>query len=239
MKALGGIDVTIDTREKDKARIKVVTDYFRSRGACVIVDTLETCDYHLTGLFGPDENVQEINVGIEFKTGTDMAGSFSELPDRFARAYNNYDWVGLIIQHDHQDIIDGVGDSPFYYYQPTADLALRMNYYNLQGLLRTYALEGVLVGQTWQLFEVPRMMVSFLYHVTTIGHRGIEFKDRNDIRNPLMKFPGISTKKATKLVSEFGSLDNIFRAPEKDIQKSIGKVSGQRFREYMAKDVRK
>lgn len=232
MKPLNELDIIIDTRENDQRRIDNVAKFFDERGAYVCKCALKTCDYHITGRF----NDHDIDIGIEFKTGSDYAGSFEGLNDRLARAFEQYDHVGLILQHTHNELSDGPDGNPSYTYNLKEGLTLYCNYFTLQNGLRSFGNEGVLVGQAWSSYEVPRLMVAFLYYITSDNHHGLCFKDRYDIRNSILKMPGVGVKTANKLIERYGTIYNIITAPSNDIKLTLGPKTGERFIKYIGRD---
>lgn len=225
------LSLTIDTREKDNKRISTITKYFESRGACVITKKLDTLDYHISGFY----NDKEVNLGIEYKTGSDFACNQKELHDRFARALLEYDNVGLILEHDYSRIYDATTKNTevtLFEYIVSSDMILTTNYMGLKNTLRTYGREGVLTGEINKLFEFPRMVITFLNYITSDDHKGICFEN-GDKRNILMKIPGIGVDKSNKLLLQFGSIYNVINASNEDIQKCIGKKNGEKFIEYI------
>ncbi len=186
---LSELTLTIDTREKDQSRINTISKYFKSRNAHVINSKLDTLDYRIQGFY----NNKEVDIGIEYKTGSDFAGNFTELNDRFARASLEYDDIGFVLQHDHTNITDKEilnTEVTAYSYRVTNETVLSCNYSTLQNTLRTYEREGILTGEINGLFEFPRMCIAFLNYITADDHKGIAFEN-GDKRNVLMKVPGI------------------------------------------------
>lgn len=228
---LSELTLTIDTREKDQSRINTISKYFKSRNAHVILSKLDTLDYRIQGFY----NDKEVDLGIEFKTGSDFAGNFTELNDRFARASLEYEDIGFILQHDHSSITDKETlntEVTAYCYHVTNETILSCNYSALQNTLRTYEREGILTGEINGLFEFPRMCITFLNYITADNHKGICFEN-GDKRNVLMKVPGIGVNGADKLLLKFGSIHNVFIADEEDIKNCIGNKKGEKFIEYI------
>lgn len=230
---LSELTLTIDTREKDQSRINTISKYFKSRNAHVINSKLDTLDYHIHGFY----NNKEVDIGIEYKTGSDFAGNRDELPDRFARSLLEYINVGLIIEHDYNRIVDQETKfTEITLYEYVIDWNTKQTIYdNYQGLhnaLRTYEREGILTGEINGLFEFPRMCIAFLNYVTADDHKGICFEN-GDKRNVLMKIPGIGVNGADKLLLKFGSIHNVFTADEEEIKKCIGNKKGEKFIEYV------
>lgn len=228
---LSELTLTIDTREKDRSRINTISKYFKSRNAHVINSKLDTLDYRIQGFY----NNKEVDIGIEFKTGSDFAGNFTELNDRFARACLEYEDIGFVLQHDHTNITDKETlntEVTAYSYRVTNETVLSCNYSTLQNTLRTYEREGILTGEINGLFEFPRMCITFLNYVTADNHNGICFEN-GDKRNVLMKVPGIGVNGADKLLLTFGSIHNTMVAEDWMIKKCIGDKKGEKFIEYV------
>jgi hypothetical protein len=228
---LSELTLTIDTREKDRSRINTISKYFKSRNAHVILSKLDTLDYRIQGFY----NNKEVDIGIEFKTGSDFAGNFTELNDRFARASLEYDDIGFVLQHDHTNITDKetmYTEVTAYSYHVTNETVLSCNYSTLQNTLRTYEREGILTGEINGLFEFPRMCIAFLNYITADDHKGIAFEN-GDKRNVLMKIQGIGVNGADKLLMKFGSIHNVFIAEEEEIKNCIGNKKGEKFIEYV------
>lgn len=232
MKPLDEIDIIIDTREKDARRIDNVARFFDEKGAYVCKHALKTCDYHITGRF----NGVDVDLGIEFKTGSDYAGSYKGLNDRLARAVEQYKSVGLLVQHTHNELSDGPDGNPNYTYNLKDGLTLHCNFFTLQNALRTFAREGIYVAQAWSSYEVPRLMVAFLYDVTSYNHHGLCFKDKYDNRNCLLKLPGVGVITANKLIERYGTIYNIMTAPASDIKTVLGKKNGAKFIKYIGRE---
>jgi ERCC4-type nuclease len=227
------LTLTIDTREKDAKRISTISKYFESRSAHVITEKLDTLDYRITGFY----RNKEVDLGIEFKTGSDFAGNFTQLNDRFARACLEYKNVGLILHHDHSTIIDKEtlnSEVTAYSYIVTNKTIVSCNYSTLQNIMRTYEREGILTGEINGLFEFPRMCIAFLNYITADSHEGIAFEN-GDTRNVLMKIPGIGVNGADKLIDRFGSVYNIMVAGESEIKECIGNTRGEKFIEYITR----
>jgi len=237
---LSGISLTIDTREQDEDRISIITDFFSSRGASVQLLKCEYVDYHLEGYYAD----KEINIGIEYKTGVDFSGSFTLLNNRLALACGVYDNVGLILQHNHNSILDANYDTyeKFRYrYNVKKDLTLYTDYSSLQNTLRSFANDGVVVGQIKDIWEFPRQVVSMLNYVTNEDHKGLHLDGGNDkqvFRNMLLKIPGIGPRISGKLVEEYSCIGELFGAKTEDLADVIGKKKTIMLMETLGEDVR-
>lgn len=194
-------------------------------------------DYHISGYY----NNKEVDLGIEYKTGSDFAGNRDELPDRFARSLLEYKNAGLILEHDHVRIIDTTTKYTEitlleYIVDHNTGLRISTNYHGMKNTLRSYERDGILCGEISGLFEFPRMCIAFLNYITSDNHNGISFENNNQL-NILMKIPGVGVDKASKLLTKFGSIYNVIVADDNEIKECIGNKNGERLIEYIKRVV--
>lgn len=231
MKALYELAVTMDTREKSARRKAVIRQYFESKGAFVYEQALRTCDYRIEGMY----DGKYVCVGIEFKTGSDFAGSFDILNDRLARACLEYNGcVGLILQHNHSKFMEDQNESPTYHYIVDNVTTLFCNYSTLHNTLRSYERDGIMTEEVYTYNEIPYAMVGFLNYITKHGaHVGARFGNTMDPRNVIMRIPGIGIYRANKLIDRFQTIEAIAKAHVHELQATIGPIYGQYIYDYV------
>jgi hypothetical protein len=99
----------IDTREKDRGRIKHIKDYLESRGCHVTIDTCDYLDYVFWGtFFTKSSGNKKIDLGVSFKTVSDICTSWDALKGQLYNATEMYDNVALFI-HGKIDLSDHEG----------------------------------------------------------------------------------------------------------------------------------
>lgn len=190
------LNLTIDTRERDQGRINRIKMYFENRGAEVQRKALQDFDYHVTGEY----KEWPIDLGIEYKTINDIVSTWKELPERFARAVQHVDHLGLFIEgrittHTHQDT--GV----IFVENSTADeTGETMTYSTMMSKLLQWSMySGLYVWNFQTVRDFGPSMENLLNHITNVPHSLLELP-RKDVKRDRFAFyqniPSIGGKAA-------------------------------------------
>lgn len=222
--------LTIDTREKGTERINSIQNYFELRGAYVEKKALKRCDYWIDGVY---RDIQ-VDIGIEYKTIEDFAGSHQDLPWKLAESFDTYSDVALFVETGQYDLIDVESGTLIRNYR-LKDKEGTLRYDVFQNMLRSFARDGIYTQTFLNVFEFPRSVHNLLNYIVKPTHKGIQYKstDASSIyRNMIMQIPGIGIHKANKCVVDFPTLYDLCINAVDHHQEVFGKITGNRVYEF-------
>ena len=212
MNDLSNLIITIDTREKSRERIQVISSFFEKHGAAVDYSKLDLCDYHIEGNF----RNKDINLGIEAKSLVDFTSSHKDLSDKLKRSYDLYKDVGLFVESGsysftvEHDGLHCVISNPAVK-DGKADILKLAVFENLLGSL---AYEGIIVRQLINIEQWPYSIFNALIHITKESHSGLKIKS-NDYRSQLINIltepEGLGLEFANKMLSNYWNLTQLIQ----------------------------
>ena len=222
--------VTADTREKDQKRVQGLQEYVEKHNGVFQKEGLPNnggCDYKIEGNYKD----AEINIGIEYKTLTDFAGSYQQLSARFVNAYKLYSHVALFLEVPKysfgidEDGFHGTIENPSVR-DGSADV---LKYFTFQGVMQSLARVGIYVVRIQSAVEFPYALGWFVNYVSNPVHSTMEFgiKDYpNQYLSSLIKIPSVGVKAAIKLTKQYSCYQDILNASQSDLQRCIGNRVG-------------
>jgi ERCC4-type nuclease len=208
---------------KQRPRIWQVASYCMQRGAEVVIDNLERCDYRIQGVY----QGKCIDLGVEYKTLNDIAGSIDDLTWKLPEAYAHFEDVALFVEGR----LNIVQIGQFYYvrnFEKRDASVLRFD--KLTGHLETWRQLGIHVRQFEREDMFPVVLEDLLNYVTKDVHTTFSTKTpcNEDIALKMLSHvPGLGVKTISRMlrkrkftVFEFVNMD------VSELQKLAGKDKG-------------
>lgn len=223
--------LTIDTREKGIERINSIQNYFELRGAYVEKKSLKRCDYWIDGNY---KDVS-VNLGIEYKTMEDFAGSFQDLSWKLAESYDTYSDVALFVETGNYDLID-VDNGTLVRNYKIKDVVGTLRYDVFQNLIRSFAIDGIYTQTFINVFEFPRSVHNLLNYIVKPTHKGVQYKTedaKSILKNMIMQIPGIGVHKANQCIEKFPTMYDMCLLSVDNHQEALGKITGNRVHDLL------
>ena len=211
---------------KQRPRIWAVSNYCMKRGAEVIIDKLDRCDYKIEGFW----NNRYVNVGIEYKTLEDIAGSLDDLEWKLPECYKHFDTVCLFVE-GKQNIIKN-GD--FYYIKNYREKnASVLRYDKFISRMETWRNQGIIVREFEKECMFPIVLEDVLNWITKDVHKTFSAKlptNEDLLIKTLTQIPGIGIIAVMKILKTYPntSIKDLLGYSIEDLQKLIGKDKGKR-----------
>ena len=222
--------VTADTREKDAKRVQGLQDYVEKHNGVFQKEGLPNnggCDYKIEGNYKDSE----INIGIEYKTLTDFAGSYQQLSGRFVNAYKLYTHVALFLEVPKYSF--GIDEDGFHgtiknpsVQDGSADV---LKYFTFQGVMQSLARAGIYVVRIQSAVEFPYALGWFVNYISNPIHSTMEFGSKdypNQYLSSLIKIPSVGVKAAIKLTKQYSCYQTLLDATQSDLQRCVGNRVG-------------
>ena len=212
---------------KQRPRIWTLSNYCMKRGAEVVIDKLDRCDYSIQGFW----NGKYVNVGIEYKTLEDIAGSIKDLEWKLPECYGYYDTVCLFVE-GRQNIIKR---EDFYYirnYREKNASVLRFD--NFTSKMEIWRNQGIIVREFEKECMFPVVLEDVLNWITKDVHKTFSAKLQNSNEDILIKMlshvPGIGIKTVMKILKTYPntSMKDLLGYSLDDLIKLIGKDKGKK-----------
>jgi len=183
---------------KQRPRIWQVASYCMQRGAEVIIDNLERCDYKIQGFY----HGKCVDLGVEYKTLNDIAGSIDDLTWKLPEAYNYFEDVALFVEGR----LNIVQNGQFYYVRnfEKRDASV-LRYDKLTGHLETWRQLGIHVRQFEREDMFPVVLEDLLNYVTKDVHTTFSTKkpcNEDIVMKMLCNVPGLKGKTISKMLSK-------------------------------------
>jgi hypothetical protein len=207
---------------KKRPRIWGLASYFMKGGAEVIIDKLDKCDYKIEGMYQD----KEVNLGIEYKTLEDMAGSIEDLEWKLPESYKLYEDVALCIEGRLNIIERG----NFQYIRNWANEEASVLRYDLYtSRVQTWTNLSVQVRQFERDSMFPYVVEDLLNYIVKGTHTSFRYKETNNqdvIFKMLIQIPGVGLK----------TLNKFFTKYPKSSMKDIMAYSVDELKEYFGND---
>lgn len=183
---------------KQRPRIWQVANYFMQRGAGVIIDNLERCDYRIQGIY----QGKYVDIGVEYKTLNDVAGSIDDLTWKLPEAYNIFEDVALFVEGR----LTIVQKEKFFYVRNFANEdASVLRFDKLTGHLETWRQLGIHVRQFEREDMFPVVLEDLLNYITKDCHTTLSIKkpcNEDTVLKMLCNVPGLGAKTISKMLSK-------------------------------------
>ena len=211
---------------KRRPRIWTLSNYCMKRGAEVVIDTLDRCDYSIQGFW----NGKFVNIGIEYKTMEDIARSIKDLEWKLPECYKYYDTVCLFVE-GRQDIIKR---DKFYYmrnYREKDASVLRFD--NFVSKMEIWRSQGIIVREFEKECMFPVVLEDVLNWVTKPVHKTFSAKLQTNedlVIKMLSQIPGMGIKSIMKILDTYPntSIKDLLGYSSEDLKNLIGKDKGKR-----------
>jgi ERCC4-type nuclease len=181
---------------KQRPRIWQVANYCMKKGAEVVIDNLDRCDYKIEGIY----QGKVVCLGVEYKTLNDIAGSIDDLTWKLPEAYAQFGDVALFVEGR----LNIVPVGQFYYvrnFEKRDASVLRFD--KLTGYLETWRQLGIHVRQFEREDMFPIVLEDLLNYITKDVHTTFSTKtqcNEDIVIKMLCQVPGLGVKTISKML---------------------------------------
>jgi len=183
---------------KQRPRIWQAASHGMKKGAEVVIDNLDRCDYKIEGIY----QGKVVCLGIEYKTLNDIAGSIDDLTWKLPEAYNHFDDVALFVEGR----LNIVQNGQFFYVRNFANKdASVLRFDKLTGRLETWRKLGIHVRQFEREDMFPIVLEDLLNYITKDVHTTFSTKtqcNEDIVMKMLCQVSGLGVKTISKMLQK-------------------------------------